>query len=271
VCWNAGVSCTGSGEGYDDCHAVDLGADGAPTEVAGASVLHPVSGYVDMLAALAEDRDVMVSVIAGVPQGYPEGSAELIYSEPEDVDTAKDFGIDHGCTSGSGDSFQFAIPPVRLREFAESFAGDTPNLFSVCEDDYTPALREIVDRLVAEFGPACFDECALDLDSEAPGVQPNCKIIERRSETDRQYLDECVFDGEDFVLPSDADACWILHHDALGLTQTTADDLNPMCQVAGQNLEFELLRRPGVAVAGGTQVRAECELSAFPQIDCLAS
>jgi hypothetical protein len=268
VCWNAGVRCEGSPEGYDSCRAVDLGANAAPTDEPDAAVLHPASSYVAELAELGQGRDVMVSIIAGVPQGYADGSAELIYAEPEDATVARDFGIDYGCTSGSGDTFQYALPPVRLLEFAEAFAGDAPNVFSVCSDDYTPALTQIVDSLLAEFGPACFEECVLDTDAEVPGVQPNCKIIERISAQEQRYLPACEFDGEGFVLPSEADACWIAHNDAEGLTATTADDLAPECRVPGQNLQFELIRRPGVPVAGGTEVRAECELSAFESIDC---
>ncbi|NJL22338.1 MAG: hypothetical protein HC895_18435, partial [Leptolyngbyaceae cyanobacterium SM1_3_5] len=55
---------------------------------------------------------------------------------------------------------------------------------------------------------------------------------------------------------------------AVGLTETTADDLAPECQIVGQNLQFELLRRPGVPVLAGTEVRAECEVSAFASVDC---
>ena len=47
-----------------------------------------------------------------------------------------------GCSSGSGDQLQTAIPPVRLRDWALEFddnGDDRKNLYSVCSQDYTPA------------------------------------------------------------------------------------------------------------------------------------
>src|SRR5690606_33086664 len=144
ICWTAGVVCEGSPDGYDDCRPIDLGADGQPTSAVGGSMLHPVAGYIEQLAALAGEREVIVSIIAGVPEGFADGSEALIYREPADVSVANEFGIDYGCTSGVGESMQVATPPVRLRDFADAFAGEAPNLFSVCAEDYTPALTQIV-------------------------------------------------------------------------------------------------------------------------------
>jgi hypothetical protein len=149
VCWNAGIQCTGSPDGYDECHSVDLDTSGndVPEGLATSlAVMRPVSRYVDFLAELEQERQalnsfagVYVAVIAGT-----RADGSVSYSGVGDATFLRDFGIDPGCESVSGR----AVPPVRLREVAEAFtAGGARNLFSVCDDDYNPAIVEIVAGL----------------------------------------------------------------------------------------------------------------------------
>lgn len=281
VCWNAGVACSGDPEAYADCEPVDLDADGEPTTVDGASVLHPVADYVALLDALAAadpiGKDVLVSVVAGVPVGYAEGVVELLYREPDDQATADFFGIDHGCESGQGDDYQFAIPPVRLEAFAAAFAdGETPNLHSVCADDYTPALQQTVDSLLVELETMCFDDCAMDIDLDIGGVQPECELVEiipvDGGEPLQAILPECELDEvEDvMVVPAGEDTCWVARGDGAGYTETTTDDRSPSCRVTGQNLELELIRREGYTPAPGSLVEAQCQvwMIPFPSVRC---
>src|SRR5690606_7549637 len=87
VCWNAGVECTGDSP-YADCVAVDRGVDGQPTTDPSAAVLYGVDRYVSALegvaAAKTDGREVLVSVIAGVPAGYNTGSVEQVFADSED-------------------------------------------------------------------------------------------------------------------------------------------------------------------------------------------
>ncbi|MCA9700861.1 MAG: VWA domain-containing protein, partial [Myxococcales bacterium] len=63
-----------------------------------------------------------------------------------------DYGIDPGCVGANGEQ---AVPPVRLREFAESFqTGEERNMFSICQDDYSAALTAIADRIRDQIKPA---------------------------------------------------------------------------------------------------------------------
>ncbi|MCA9687392.1 MAG: VWA domain-containing protein, partial [Myxococcales bacterium] len=145
VCWNAGVACEGDSP-YAGCVDVDLDESGAATSDPTAAVLRPVDGYVSQLQAIAADkaagREVLVSVIAGVPLDYNLGGIEVSYADSEDPTFQALFGIGAGCSNP--DTQQTAIPPVRLKSFAEAFAGDDINLYSVCDDDYTPAINDIV-------------------------------------------------------------------------------------------------------------------------------
>ncbi len=139
LCWNAGVSCTGSGT-YDDCHAVDLNVDG--NAVAGDpeidAVLRPLTTYIDQLSSEA----VYMVALNGVAD---DGS--VVYADTAaDPDFQNSFGIGPGC-SGSDSG---AVPPVRIRELVETVSGPG-NLHSVCDEDYSPALAAmasgILDRL----------------------------------------------------------------------------------------------------------------------------
>ena len=89
-----------------------------------------------------------MSIIGGVPEGFSTGAATLTYQNATDPLVQEQFGVDFGCSSVVNGEAQDAVPPVRLREFAEAFyspvEGYTSNLFSICADDYAPALEAVV-------------------------------------------------------------------------------------------------------------------------------
>ncbi|KIG19012.1 hypothetical protein DB30_05916 [Enhygromyxa salina] len=266
VCWNGGVQCAGESP-YADCWDVDLDANGQLTTDPAASVLRPVSRYVELLEGIAATkiggREVLVSVIAGVPADYNSGAAELIYADSEDPNFQRDFGIGAGCENEVNGELQTAVPPVRLATFAEAFVGagvdeGRRNLYSVCEADYTPAILDIVAGIEVELPPACFPACVLDLDASTEALEFSCDVTQSAGGQD-QGIVECALGDSGWELPAGEDACWIAK---------TGADLAEACVAEDRNLEFELVRRPGVAVPGDVVVSAECELSSRPSIDC---
>ncbi len=112
ICWRAGVRCSGSGNPYDACYSADLGVEGGKldAEDAGvAAVLHPVTRYVDLIQGYEDakqkidpEQEVIVSILAGVPQGFSEGAEALEYFEPTQSDAKIAFGVMPGCTSLEG-------------------------------------------------------------------------------------------------------------------------------------------------------------------------
>ena len=148
VCWNAGVTCSGS-----DCMATDKDVDGNPTTVADDAALHPVSKYRDLLTNLRNERlpngaEVFTFGILGVPEDYPS-TGNLSYAEGPDGNSPESFqarfGIGPGCTSELGE----AVPPVRMRELAEQSPWTTSKqLYSVCNADWGPALGGIANTIV---------------------------------------------------------------------------------------------------------------------------
>jgi hypothetical protein len=272
ACWNAGVRCSGDSP-FDDCWDVNLDANAEETEDPSKMVLRPVSRYVERLEAVAAakmaGREVLVSVIAGVPEGYSSGAAEIVYAnvsetsfeEPADFQAL--FGIGAGCQTEINGAIQSAVPPVRLKVLAEAFMGSglaegARNIYSVCADDYTPAILDIVAGIEVELPPACFSGCVLDVDPSTDELDYSCDVLEATG--GKQYsLPECDRGQSGPSLPEGADACWVAKVGA---------DLAPECVSRNSNLEFDLIRRPGVPVASDVEVLAMCELATIASGDC---
>ncbi|HET6584479.1 MAG TPA: vWA domain-containing protein [Nannocystaceae bacterium] len=264
VCWNAGVACTGGPGTYDECHSENYDVDGNPGASADQSVLYPLSRYVDFVQEIEDKKreytpgqEVLVALIAGVPPGYSEGSADITYADAATMQEQLDFGIGAGCTNNATTPIGTARPPVREREFAEAFmVGDERNLFSICANDFSPALAAIANAIRDQLKPSCMPECVADTDPVQPGLQAQCNLEQFSPGGARVPVPQC---GAGDALPDGADVCFV---------PLTEADLALECDMAGYNLEFRLVRRGGVPAPGGTSVEATCVLSASKEVDC---
>jgi ferredoxin len=267
VCWNAGVVCEGTGTPYDSCSSSNKNVDGDIDVADGDAVLHPLSRYIDFVQeievakqAITPSQEVLVALIAGVPDPY-DGS-NLTYSNSLDPVEQEDFGIGAGCTYNSAGGMSSARPPVREREFAEAFEiGDEPNLYSICQDDYSDALSAIANAIRDQIRPACMTACVADTDQVTTGLQPQCTLIQEAPDVAsgdviETNIEKCAGDGS---LPDGEDVCFLT---------LVEDNLSEICAEEGWNLEFQLVRRDGVPAPGGTSVSATCQLSQNKQIDC---
>ena len=270
VCWNAGVTCDGGPGTYDWCYSQDKDWDGAPTDDPNAAVLYPVDRYVSTLNDIANNKaarggngTVLVAVIAGVPEGYANGT-ELVYRDSADWQFNLEYGIGPGCGVGTesiGDPP--GIPPVRLREFAEQYATEGRNIFSVCEADYAVALEEIAEAIERLGSRACVPGCATDTNPRVDRLQPGCSVIEERAELDGgdRAVPPCILDNSGWYFPSDdTNLCYRQLTDADNGTPWTHDDMSAQCVSRGSNLEFVLERRENVPIPPGVGVRVDCEL-----------
>ena len=262
VCWNAGVACNGTGP-YD-CHAVDLDVNGNHVREEDAeelAVLRPLSRYVELLQDVENfkqhidpEQQVLVALIGGV-----RADGSVVYRDAwEDSQFQQDFGIGPGCTSDNGR----AVPPVRLRELAETFAvDDQQNMFSICDGDYSAALEAIAETIAAQVRPACFLACAADDDPDTPDVlDPSCTVEQRSSNDDGSIEEIEVPECEpDDGVPEHADVCWV---------PMVGDERSDWCAEAGFNLEIRLVRRAGVPAPKSASISALCALSQDKATDC---
>ena len=272
ICWNAGVRCQGGPGDYDGCGPIDLDVEGSevdPPRAADDAVLRPVERYVERIRALEEERrlfvddfEVIVAVVGGVPVGYETGNVPLIYSSESDPAERRLWGnIAKGCVGMLGGEPQAAIPPVRLREFAESFhEGEGRNLYSICQGDYGAALESVATTIRNRFSPACLDGCATDVDSDNPGLQVDCTIdvVNRDMEVVGE-LPPCIDQGE---VPVGEEFCYLAIGMQDGLTTVNGEASDGLgfdgrCTERGSNLEFRLRKQPR-ADTSGLSFQASC-------------
>lgn len=272
VCWTAGVTCEGGPGVYEDCVSQDKGMNGLPTDDPDEAILFPMQRYIDTISIVAEQKqlaggqsEVLVAVLAGVPLDYPNG-APLIYQDSPLPEFNVEYGIGPGCGLGT-ETIQSppGIPPVRLKAFAEAFQTDTPNLFSICNDDYGIALTDIAAKLGELDERACVGGCVVDLEPGNATLVPDCILGEVLPDGQPgQAVPPCLIgvDLWDFPTP-DQHVCYrpLTDPDA-GATPTPFDDMSPQCVTLGSNIEYVIERRPGVAVAAGVSVEVRCTLQA---------
>lgn len=259
TCWAAGVACDDDANGVRHCEPANVGRDGRPADEDDA-VLHPMSRYITLIDHVIErkrqvrpDAAVFVSVISGVPTSYRGG--DLSYPHPDGSDFVHEFGTAPGC-SGNG----LAVPPVRLRAFAESFSEDDEQVvFSVCSESYVEALQSIAHALEARFVPACIQSCPADVDPTTSRYEPNCNVVERMPDGDEVRVAWCTGTPDDPALPEGENVCAIV---AIG------DDRHPTCVDEDLPAEFKILRREGAPRVPGAAIEASCALSDDPETDC---
>lgn len=284
ICWNAGVACEPlvddeTGEPVDDgtyaaCKSQDHAVDGAPLEEgpADAAVIRPVERYVNLLQAvqddgqsLAPDNELIFQAIVGVPEGYADG-VPLVLRDPTDPEVAGEFGIDFGCMGMDGSA---GMPPVRIREVSAAFDMDDDvsadgDLYSICQDDYGAAMAAFAERILGEVQPDCYERCAMDVDPSTPETTDADCTVEQWDELARAYTNVVPCDGHE--LPEGADLCFYTR---------TGTSLNPggermsaVCEANGWNVEFVIVRKPGVFVHPWSRLRGRCEASNEPNADC---
>lgn len=272
VCWFAGVECSGGPGTYDECHPANFGIDGEPAGPDD-SVLYDVAQYVEYVQRLEDakrefnpDAEVVVAVLGGVPDNYATGGADLVYADGTgaNADFQRRNGIGPGCQTAAGE----AVPPVRLRAFAEAFALSDDvkdrNIYSVCADDYTPALEQIADIIGRQLRPACMPTCVADTDPIAPGVDPSCTLTEEYTDVDgtvhAEKLEPCGGTAVAIEFPDGADVCYRAIVDP--------DEMHEICAEEGWNLQFEVKRTAAGERANGSLVKADCVVSQAPELDC---
>ncbi|MBL4683743.1 MAG: hypothetical protein JKY37_04070 [Nannocystaceae bacterium] len=272
VCWTAGVACSGGPGVYDDCVAQDKGMDGFATDDPDAAILFTMQRYLDTMSVVAEQKqlsggqsEVLVALLAGVPLDYPQ-TGVVVYEDSPLAGFDVEFGIGPGCGQGTETlGSPPGIPPVRLKEFAEAFQTDGPNIFSICSDNYGVALADIAAKLGELDERACVGGCVADLDPGASGLEPDCILGEQLPDGSPGLAVPPCLVGQDFWdFPSPQQhVCYRPLTDPDGQASVSPfDDMSAQCVTLGSNLEYVIERRDGVPVEAGTSVEVSCTLLA---------
>lgn len=274
LCWNAAVRCSDE-SGEFVCRSVDKDFEGVPTDDPTRAIVQPLSRYIDRVQAIEDqkrelvfDAEVLVSLIGGVGN---DGAMHFTPGSTSDPEFEGEVAIAPGCSTSEGE----ALPPMRLAEFADAFAADAA--YSVCSDNYSPALEGIANKLLSQARPRCFSACATDADAATLLLEPTCRVEQRPLGGTGEPIVACLRDAEgryvvdpstqDYALPDGADACHALLVDAQGITPDPNDDLSAECDDFGRVLELKVARRPGVPGPAG-HLLLSCLVSAQPSFDC---
>jgi hypothetical protein len=284
VCWNAGVDCVGDPSNYSSCDPVNKDVNGNIGASDADAVLQPMNRYLGLLEGIEEekqqinaDQEIIVALVGGVDSDGFAFYADVDNTNPTFQDS---FGIGPGCEAPNPvdpGSPITAVPPVRLRDLTEAF---TPNnMFSICDQDYSPALAAIANRIKDQIQPACYTKCAEDTDPATEILEPDCIVEEDPPGAENESeIAECLRDANGYVIdpqsnnysmPDDAsNVCYALLVDPNSLTTDPYDDMTPECVDLNFNLEFKIARRPGFPAVGGTSISAVCSLDDFPEVTC---
>lgn len=232
VCWRAGTACQTLPDGRTECVPADLDLEGRPVAPDDA-VLLPIDRYIEALRELDErkreqmrtdDAQVLLSVIAGVPQGW-DGSP-LDYASGDDPVFLENFGVGAGCRSEMGQ----AVPPVRILEVASEFG--EANVFSICDGDYRPALQAIGGRLVEQLSrPTCIADGHAVEDGEVDGC-----YVQQRVGDESHAVPKCERDGDGWVLGAGQALC----------SYAVTGDVHASCLADDSDVEIRYLYAPGI-------------------------
>jgi len=273
ICWNAGVECEPGADpnSYASCESVNKDVNGNIGVSDEAAVLRPMNRYIglvqgieDAKKSINDTQEVIVALIGGVPS-----NGDIFYNDIGHIDPAfqNEFGIGPGCESA--DLSIRALAPVRMRDLTNAFTQD--NMFSICDNNYSPALLAIANIIKSQIKPACYSECVKDVDSSTPEVVPECTVEAKVPGVDGSIrMEECRRDANGYVINPETND-YTMPGDNVNVCYaalTNPNDMSQECLDQSYNLEFKIARRPGFPAAGGTSISANCSLADFPDISC---
>jgi hypothetical protein len=201
-------------------------------QVANDGKLIPVNQLVQSILALKNNDPTMV-IAAGIfgwplPQNVANARHQIASGGQGGT-----FTMQPVCNSpGNGN----ATPGYRVKSFVESF----PNheIISICEGDFSGAMRRLGEKIRATVGPPCVTERLYDID-RADGLQVDCAVTEK--------IPVAGGGVEERVVPSCAAApngvCWNLVE-------------NAQCTASRRLIEIE--RRDGSQPVEGTRQSMRC-------------
>jgi hypothetical protein len=182
---------------------------------------------------------------------------------------------------------------LRLKRFIDAF-GDRGQTFSICNSDFTNAMKQIGDAIVQVLKPGCVNYALIDTDPSTPDItEPECQAVERvpcanfgqggclQTGFAETRLSECR-DGQGNILdPSSLDPsrssqaqvdatltasiseasrpCWYLSYDSNPATG---------CPSAFKNQRISVLRPTGTVAPPGTMLALQCLTCALSDAIC---
>jgi hypothetical protein len=166
-----------------------------------------VQEVVDSIRRLKQDPNkILVSGIFGWPTGPedPKDPPKYAYALNPKENNLLDYSPI--CHSANGE----ATAGLRLKQFVESF-GDNGTFFSICNDDFSPALEKIGEKLAARLGRTCITAPLVDTDLNNDRIDADCQVTDKIPQsgggTKSEVLPACT-KGK-----SASGSCWTMEKD----------------------------------------------------------
>ena len=158
---------------------------------------------------------------------------------------------------------------LRLKKFIDSFGANGAH-FSICNNDFSPAMTQIGNAIVHAMSPGCVPDRLVDTDPSTPGIQPGCQVVDKLPCTlgangclatgyAETPLPECIDPTLGFPLnpadpqlnniPDSARPCWYLDYDLSPVTG---------CPNAPNGQRITALRPTGTVAPAGTLLALTC-------------
>ncbi len=141
------------------------------------AAVHPVQRYVDGLIDARGDEDLLIyAAITGIPERLVGAGFDAILSDPdmqEMPDPAMPTRLRPSCNRpGTG----LAFPPKRIVQVAQGLEARGSNgiVQSICVDDFTNALTNIIEKIASALGGACLPRPLV----RDANNQVNCDVVE---------------------------------------------------------------------------------------------
>jgi hypothetical protein len=195
---------------------------------------------VDSIRALKKrpDQQILVSGIIGWPKN-PDG-VQYRYARGGNGNNLDYVPV---CQSNNGGD---ANGGLRMKEFVESF-GSSGSIFSICDEDFSPAMKQIGEKLAAKLGNPCISAPVVDT-KPAAGVQPDCQVIDKIPGSGPGGFKDEALPPCSSGRKSAGGACWQLAADA-------------GCGESGFKIDVD---RGGKLAVPGTQQAIKCLTCAKP-------
>jgi hypothetical protein len=176
------------------------------------SYLQLTSYYFQFLASVKDPAQIVVAMVIGDPK--PAGTnGTNITTGPISTPFTQTLALQPSCMATINGATAIGRPGIRLADFLANFGQNRGRQYTICQSDYSAALKDIGDLLFNAVSPCL--EGAVDIsdtDPNNPGPQLQCTVTDVQnsgtsSETS-SLIPACKMSAPGMVAAGSPNPCW---------------------------------------------------------------
>jgi hypothetical protein len=217
------------------------------------SYLQDPAFYFQFLTSVKPPEQIVVAAVIGDPKLDMNGKAN-IGTGPITTPFNQTLALLPSCNAVINGNATIGRPGIRLASFLANFGSNRGKTYSICQSDYTPALKDIGNTLFNAISPCLEgDVDTRDIDP-ATGTQLDCTVTDvQNAGTSSQtstLLPACKMSGPTTVDPSSTVPCWFADQSVANCPTTTT--------------HYEINFKRNSPPATGTTTEVECAICPVP-------